>query len=269
MAATWSQVYAEAKKHVGVKESPANSNNVIFNTEYYGKAVRGSAYPWCCVFLWYVFKHANASDLFYGGNKCAYTPTLANYYKNKKQWYTTPKVGDIVFYQFSGSNRINHVGIVIEVLASNKIKTIEGNTSSSNDANGGAVEIRTRTTKYVKGYGRPSYKAESNKSSTDTKYTKTQFIKDLQAAIGVKVTGTANAETLDKTPTLSKTKNNRHKAVFPVQKYLNALGCNCGTPDGDFGSATDAGVKKFQTWMKKPDGELTAKGNTWKKLLGL
>ncbi len=66
-----------AKKYEGVKETPPNSNNVIFNTEYYGKAVSGKAYPWCLVFVWYVFKKAGASALFYDGQKCAYTPTMA------------------------------------------------------------------------------------------------------------------------------------------------------------------------------------------------
>ena len=96
---TASTVIKKAKQYIGTKESPRNSNNVIFNTHYYGRAVHGSAYPWCCVFLWDIFRLCGASSLFYGGKKCAYTPTLANWYKSKKQWHSTPKVGDIVFYQ--------------------------------------------------------------------------------------------------------------------------------------------------------------------------
>lgn len=44
-----------AKSQIGVKESPANSNNVKYNTWYYGKAVSGSAYPWCCGFVEWCF----------------------------------------------------------------------------------------------------------------------------------------------------------------------------------------------------------------------
>ena len=44
-----------AKSQIGVKESPANSNNVKYNTWYYGKSVSGSAYPWCCVFVEWCF----------------------------------------------------------------------------------------------------------------------------------------------------------------------------------------------------------------------
>lgn len=101
-------------------------------------------------------------------------------------------------------------------------------------------------------------------------YSKKQFIKDVQAAIGAKVDGIAGAETLAKTVTISKIKNNRHTVVKHVQKYLNSIGINCGTADGIFGSTTDAAVRVYQ---KKnncvADGEITKKGNTWKCLLGL
>lgn len=44
-----------AASQVGTKESPANSNNVKYNTWYYGHAVSGSAYPWCAVFVEWCF----------------------------------------------------------------------------------------------------------------------------------------------------------------------------------------------------------------------
>lgn len=101
-------------------------------------------------------------------------------------------------------------------------------------------------------------------------YTKKQFIKDVQAATGAKVDGIAGNETLSKTVTVSKSKNNRHAVVKAVQKYLNVLGYNCGTADGIAGSKFDAAVKAFQKANGcVVDGEVTAKGKTWKKLLGL
>ena len=166
---TASKVIAKAKSFLGTKESPKNSNNVIFNTHYYGKAVHGSAYPWCAVFLWDMFRLCGASELFYGGKKCAYTPELANYYKSHKQWYTTPNVGDIAFFQWANSSRICHVGLVIGVISKTQVKTIEGNTAIGNDSNGGEVMIRTRNIKDIKGFGRPNYtKEESKKETTST-----------------------------------------------------------------------------------------------------
>lgn len=101
-------------------------------------------------------------------------------------------------------------------------------------------------------------------------YSKTQFIKDVQSAIGAKVDGIAGNETLLKTVTVSKSKNNKHAVVKVIQKYLNALGYNCGTADGIAGSKFDSAVKAYQKANGcVSDGEITAKGKTWKKLLGL
>lgn len=287
MAKVTAQVIVnKAKSYVGTKESPANSNNVIFNTHYYGGPVRGSAYPWCAAFIWDIFRMCGASDLYYGGKKCAYCPTLRNYYKSKGQLYSTPKVGDIVFYQFSG-NVPNHVGIVCEVVSKTKIKAVEGNTAIGNDSNGGAVMIRERSTSCIVGYGRPKY-AKSSSSSNDTsnketstsssnssdKYTQKQFIKDVQKALGAKVDGVGGPETLGKTITISATKNNKHKIVKYIQKYLNSIGYDCGKEDGVAGSKFTSAVKKYQKKVvkassKNQDGIISAKGATWKKLLGI
>lgn len=274
-AVTAQTVINKAKSFVGVKESPANSNNVIFNTHYYGKAVSGSAYPWCAVFLWDVFRLCNASDLFCGGAKCAYTPTIANYYKQIGRWHTgSGKPGDLVLYQFAGSNRINHIGILVKDNGTT-ITTIEGNTSSSNDANGGAVEIRTRPKTYVKGFARPAYKAATSsstvsaKSSDSSAYTKAKFIKEVQKALGLPVTGKTTG-LLNKTITVSEKKNSKHAVVKPIQRRLNALGYKVGNADGEAGPKFTAGLKKYQAkFLKKPDGVITAKSTTWKKLLGI
>jgi hypothetical protein len=54
-AQTAARLIQIAAGQVGVKESPANSNNVKYNAWFYGKAVSGSAYPWCCVFVEWCF----------------------------------------------------------------------------------------------------------------------------------------------------------------------------------------------------------------------
>lgn len=101
-------------------------------------------------------------------------------------------------------------------------------------------------------------------------YTKTQFIKDVQAAVGAKTDGIAGTETLSKTVTLSAVKNSRHKAVKPVQQYLNALGYSCGPADGIFGAKTKRAVINYQKAKKCiADGEITKSAKTWKTLLGI
>ena len=132
-----------AKKYVGVTEYPQNSNNVIFNTKFYGREVSGANYPWCCAFIWYIHNEAGV-DI----KKTASCAELGTWFKNKGKFKTSaPKVGDIVFFKFSGSSRwTNHVGIVVEV-GNGYIKTIEGNTSSDekgSQSNGGMVAERKR-----------------------------------------------------------------------------------------------------------------------------
>jgi hypothetical protein len=79
--ATANDIIKLLEKEVGIKEKPANSNKVKYNTAYYGREVSGSEYPWCCVFVWWIFKQAGASELFYGGKKTASCKTLYNYHK--------------------------------------------------------------------------------------------------------------------------------------------------------------------------------------------
>lgn len=153
-----------AAREIGTKESPANSNRTK-----YGKEYGMDANPWCAMFLWWVFAQADASKLYFGGNKTAYTPTLADWYRKNGAWYSTPKVGDLVF--FHNGTRICHVGLVESIQGGN-ITTIEGNTASGNDANGGMVMRRARSqvgTKnwYVAGYGRPFYDGKPSVTAPD------------------------------------------------------------------------------------------------------
>ena len=48
-------VYA-AEAQIGTAEDPPGSNNIKYNTANYSHAVSGDAYPWCMVFVWWVFR---------------------------------------------------------------------------------------------------------------------------------------------------------------------------------------------------------------------
>ena len=151
------QIIKTERKWLGTHENPPGSNNVVFNTDYYGREVSGSAYPWCCVFQWDCFRMAGMSDLFFGGQKTASCTTLFNYYKAKGLTGKTPKVGCLVIYQFKSSR---HIGLCTEVISKTKIRTIEGNTSANNkgdQANGDQVAERVRPTSQVYGYIYPEY----------------------------------------------------------------------------------------------------------------
>lgn len=104
-------------------------------------------------------------------------------------------------------------------------------------------------------------------SSISNEYTYTKFLSDLRTILGLK-SNASKKTILSKTITVSANKNNTHKVVKPIQKYLNALGYSCGTADGIAGSKFTFAVKAFQKKHKcVQDGEITAKNSTWKSLL--
>ena len=82
---------------------------------------------------------------------------------------TSFQPGDIVFFDFSGKkSRTEHVGIV-EKVENGYINTIDGNTGTTSEANGGAVMRRRRALKYVSGGYRPKYDTASKKENEMTK----------------------------------------------------------------------------------------------------
>ena len=164
------KILALARSQIGVKESPAGSNNVLYNTAYYGRPVSGDAYPWCCVFQWWLFRQAGAAGLFYGGQKTASCTTLYQYYKARGMAVDKQSIcpGDLVFFVFDGnqSGVMNHIGIC-EKVEPGYVTTIDGNTGSGNEANGGAVMRRRRALKYVGGAARPAYVTNETSKEDD------------------------------------------------------------------------------------------------------
>lgn len=156
--ATAEKILEIARSQIGTRESPANSDNVKYNTVYYGREVSGK-YPWCAVFVWWVFREAGAPELYYGGGETAYCPTLMSFHK--KQAVTDYRPGDIVFFNFSGRSSAGHVGIC-ESWDGTYITTIDGNTGSASEDNGGAVLRRRRHKKFIVGAYRPEYQEDDD-----------------------------------------------------------------------------------------------------------
>ena len=161
-----SEILKLAQSQIGVKENPANSNNVKYNTDYYGREINDSAYAWCAVFIWWLFQQVGAPGLYYGGGKTASCTTLNSYHKARGQAVTDYQPGDIIFFDFSGKKKITeHVGIC-ESVEDGYITTIDGNTGTTNEANGGAVMRRKRSLKYVSAAYRPHYEKEDDEEMT-------------------------------------------------------------------------------------------------------
>jgi hypothetical protein len=120
---------AKARAELGTRETPPGSNNVKYNTAYYGKAVSGAAYAWCCAFVWWCFQQAGLSALFFDGKKTNYCPDVHNWARKNRLIVSKNdgQPGDIILFDWSPRNGLaNHIGI-IEKRASAGYQTIEGN----------------------------------------------------------------------------------------------------------------------------------------------
>lgn len=171
---TAKKIVNRAIKEIGVKEKPANSNKVKYNTWYYGREVSGAAYPWCCAFIAWLFYITGAANLFCNGEKVAYCPTVESYYKKINRWYpnTKGKKGDLCLMDF-GKGRASHIGIVEKKNSDGTYTVIEGNTSLSSNDNGGSVMRRIRSKSVIRGFARPKYKVVNTTSAVTDKVTDT------------------------------------------------------------------------------------------------
>lgn len=194
--ATAQQLLDIARAELGTTESPAGSNNVKYNTAYYGREVYDglwdTEFPWCVVFLWWCFRQAGAAELFYGGSKTASCRQLLSYHKRKA--VTDYQPGDIIFYNFHGKTTAEHVGIC-ESAGGSSIVTIEGNTGVGNDANGGAVMRRTRSLGQIVGAYRPKYEEDDMDIEKLTEDQLVRLAERMTAAMGKRaVSGTLAPE---------------------------------------------------------------------------
>lgn len=169
------KVLEVARAEIGVKENPSGSNKVKYNTEYYGRAVSGSGYAWCAVFVWWVFKEAGCPELYFGGKKSAFCPTIADYYIAKKQTVSKSKgqAGDIVLFDWNQNNSSDHIGIIEKKNSDGTYTCIEGNTDVGNNSNGGKVMRRVRYQSQISWICRPKYTEKSTNKSASTSTTKT------------------------------------------------------------------------------------------------
>lgn len=209
----------------------------------------------------------------------------------------TGQPGDLVLFDFSGNHKTRqHVGILVSQTG-NTLSTIEGNTGTGNEANGGEVQRRVRYVSQVVGYVRPKWTGtqtaarliqiaagqvgvkESPAGSNKVKYN-TWFY-------GQAVSGSAypwcavfvcwcfavlcgdiqiEGGTTVNVSAYLLANGSKGSAVKKLQILLNGLGYSVGTVDGEFGAKTKAAVLKYQKDNGlTADGEVGAK--TWGKLI--
>lgn len=210
--------------------------------------------PWCDVFVDVAFIEVFGIDL---ASRLTYQPkggfsalcsASANYYKANNAWFSTPAVGDQVFFNVSGG--INHTGIVIGV-SGGVITTVEGNSSDAVRRNSYAV-----TSSYIAGFGRPNWSVFEDGSKQEAEPT------------------TPPAPTV-KTCTISVTLpvieyGDCSMWVKLMQTALIGKGFNVGWygADGEYGQQTKIGLYQFQQ-KNGLEADNICGQETWKSLLNI
>lgn len=133
---------ARAVSQIGTKESPAGSN-----LQKYGAWYGFNGVSWCAIFQTWAWE-PYAPDTFVRGQRYAYVPYIradALAHRNHLAITLDPIPGDLVLYFWTGLGNPgeSHIGI-IESGDAHAWTAIEGNTSASNQSNGGEVQRRQR-----------------------------------------------------------------------------------------------------------------------------
>jgi hypothetical protein len=204
-------VLNKAQSQNGTVEFPPNSNKTPYGLWY---EPRLNGQKWCAMFVSWVFHHAgHPLGAIQTRNGIHHCQSAHNYYKGKGQLTANPEPGDIVIYDWEGTGYADHIGIFIKWTTTEKtaIEAWEGNTSTSNNSDGGRVMKRVRSRNLIKSFINP----------------------------GVYPTSVV-------TPVSSSlTKGARGSKVTQIQKYLYDIGYAVEI-DGWFGNQTETMLKDYQ-----------------------
>jgi hypothetical protein len=132
-----------ASKEIGTVEIPLNSNKTK-----YGKWFGLQGVAWCGIFVSWVYDQAgfNLGRIGYLKGFAGCQTAVAHFTKTGEVT-KNPVLGDIVFFDWNGDGRYDHTGIYVKSTGINLFQSIEGNTSLTNQSNGGQVMLRNRNTK--------------------------------------------------------------------------------------------------------------------------
>lgn len=118
-SSTAERIMQIAEAEIGTAET--GTNNVKYNTWYYGGAVNGSAYPWCAVFVSWCLNQAGITN--YKSASAGYFASCGTYHSSGY----TPKRGDLFLVNYSGGYA-DHIGFV-QSCSGSTFTTVEGNSS--------------------------------------------------------------------------------------------------------------------------------------------
>lgn len=144
------RIIQACKEEVGYTENPPNSNLTKYG-EWYG----WNGVAWCAIFVSWIYSKAGIKWPVRIETEKGFAWVPVMYIRAKKNdWITIdPKEGDIVLFDWDGNASADHVGIFVEWIVKGKtFRSYEGNTSPTNQSNGGAVMLRERKFSQVQAF---------------------------------------------------------------------------------------------------------------------
>jgi CHAP domain len=134
----------KAVSQIGYSENPASSN-----LQKYGDWYGMNGQPWCAMFCTYCDQLSDHPSIsFYRGIRYSYVPYVINDARLGNYGLSitsSPQPGDLVCYDWSWDGEHDHIGIFERwTTGTSQFDAIEGNTSYSNNSNGGEVMRRSR-----------------------------------------------------------------------------------------------------------------------------
>ena len=148
-----------AHGELGVKESPANSNDGP-RVRVYQNITKAFHAPWCASFCCWLLRAVGYR------RKLPYLPAWCQGWVNAADSHfegmrrvpaKVARPGDYVIYDWNNDSLADHIGLLISKVEDDKFTAIEGNTSFGNNSNGGQVMERHRTTADVRTFIRVVY----------------------------------------------------------------------------------------------------------------
>jgi hypothetical protein len=145
---------ARAQSQLGYKEQPAGSNNTKYGSWY------GMNYsPWCAMFVSWCFELGaqdcgTGSPSFQAGKSYSYVPYVVSDARENRNGLSvtqTPAGGDLVCFDWQGDGVFDHIGLFENWSSGRVFDCLEGNTSTSDDSNGGEVMRRQRDAATIPG----------------------------------------------------------------------------------------------------------------------
>lgn len=219
-----------AISQIGEKEDPPGSNMTK-----YGKAYGWNGVAWCCIFVWWCFREAGFSNLFYGGNKTASCTALMKWAANNGLFVTKDfRRGDVFLYDYDNvPSDSEHTGIYTGERTGSAYIAVEGNYADK-------VARVTRDAKEIIGAFRP------------------RWTEDPVVSSGVDLT----------LPELSR--GDRGASVESMQILLEGNGFSCGryACDGDFGADTEKALREYQRYHGLMVDGICGR-ESWGRLLGV